>query len=63
MLIFFEVGNGDDGVVWKDLLELIYIKMGVILIIYDWVGLGRSGIDIFVIGFMFEVEQLESVLK
>ncbi len=61
--ILFEAGNGDDGAVWKDLLEPIHTKTGATLITYDRAGLGRSGIDTSAIGFTLEVEQLESALK
>lgn len=60
--ILFEAGNGDNGEVWKDLLEPIHTKTGATLITYDRAGLGRSEIDTSTISFALEVEQLENAL-
>ncbi len=61
--ILFESGNGDDGAVWKPILQKIYNETGATLITYDRSGLGQSEIDTTKISFKQEVKDLNKALK
>lgn len=61
--IIFESGNGNDGSVWKPILQSIYKKTGATLITYDRTGLGKSEIDTTKISFKQEVKNLNKALK
>ena len=56
--ILFELGNGDDATVWKDLLKSIHDSTGATLITYDRAGLGVSGIDTLTINISNEIKSL-----
>lgn len=61
--IIFESGNGDDGDVWKPILQKIYDETGATIITYDRAGLGKSEIDTSKISFKKEVNDLKNALK
>ncbi len=61
--IIFEAGNGNDGSVWKPILQDIYKATGASLITYDRAGLGKSEIDTTKISFQKEVKNLKKALK
>jgi len=61
--IIFEAGNGNDGTVWKPILQSIYKATGATLIIYDRAGLGKSEIDTTKISFKQEAKNLNKSLK
>lgn len=61
--ILFEAGNGDDGIVWKDILMPIYEQTGATLITYDRAGLGQSEIDTTSISFENEAADLMRALE
>ncbi|PKV52870.1 alpha/beta hydrolase family protein [Aquimarina sp. MAR_2010_214] len=61
--ILFEAGNGDDGSVWKPILQDIYKATGATLITYDRAGLGKSEIDTTKISFKQEIKNLNKALK
>lgn len=62
VFIVFEVGNGDSGVVWLELFNVIRKEINCFLISYDWVGLGESFFDFIVVNFVSEIFFLESGL-
>ena len=62
-LYFFESGNGDDGSVWRPILDDIYKATNATLITYDRAGLGKSEIDTNKISFLNEIKDLELALK
>lgn len=61
--ILFESGNGDDGEVWKPILQNINNETGATLITYDRAGLGQSEIDTTKISFKQEIKDLNKALK
>ena len=61
--ILFESGNGDDGSVWRPILDDIYKATNATLITYDRAGLGKSEIDTNKISFLNEIKDLELALK
>ena len=58
--ILFESGNGDDGSVWKPILQDIYKATNATLITYDRAGLGQSEIDTTKISFKEEIKDLNA---
>lgn len=61
--MLFEAGNGNDGSVWKPILQDIYNKTGATLITYDRAGLGESEIDTLKVSFRHEIKNLKKALK
>lgn len=61
--ILFESGNGDDGSVWKEILNPIHEATGATIITYDRAGLGLSQIDTSKVNLPNEVKGLEIGLK
>ncbi len=66
--ILFEAGGGNDGSVWKDILEPIYQVTGTTLITYDRSGFGRSELnpnetDSLKFGIINGMMELETGLK
>ncbi|GAA4106053.1 alpha/beta fold hydrolase [Aquimarina addita] len=61
--IIFEAGNGNDGSVWKSIINDIYKATGATLITYDRAGLGKSEIDTTNISFKLEIKHLNTALR
>ena len=61
--ILFESGNGDDGSVWKSLLNDIHNKTGAPIITYDRAGLGESTLDTNNHSFQNEIDDLIEALN
>jgi pimeloyl-ACP methyl ester carboxylesterase len=61
--ILFESGGGDDGSVWRKLLNPLHDSTGATLITYDRAGLGKSEIDTSNINILNEVKGLETGLS
>ena len=61
--IIFESGAGNDGNIWKDILQPLHDSTGATLVTYDREGFGESGIDTSLINITNEVKGLEVALK
>ena len=61
--IVFESGAGNDGSVWRSLLEPLSNKLGAPLITYDRAGFGKSEIDTVNISLANEVKDLKTALQ
>jgi pimeloyl-ACP methyl ester carboxylesterase len=57
--IIFESGAGNDGAIWKDILNPLHDSTGATLITYDRAGFGKSGIDTNSINIINEIKDLE----
>lgn len=61
--IIFESGAGNDGSIWKDILDPIEDSLGATLITYDRAGFGRSGIDTTNLNINSETKDLSIALE
>jgi len=61
--IIFESGAGNDGSIWKDLLNPLHDSIGATLITYDREGFGKSDLDSTNLNITTEVKGLEIALK
>jgi pimeloyl-ACP methyl ester carboxylesterase len=57
--IIFESGAGNDGGIWKEILNPLHDSTGATLITYDRAGFGRSEIDTNSVNILNEIRGLE----
>lgn len=61
--IVFESGAGNDGTVWREVMDLLRIQTDAPLIAYDRAGFGKSEIDTMNINISLEVNNLQTGLQ